>query len=216
MTCVQISAPLPLLSIEEAKRQVRRDDRDDDSYLLDLIQVAQGQIEAGSPLGRSIMPQVWELRLDDWKSNVSSTYGLGAAGMGISLPYPPIVSLDSVSYADAAGDRQPLTGCRIGGDPFNAPMLLPPASGWPALSASSGDIRIRYTAGYVARGPDGEPLLDERSKPSPAPPAMLKHAALLLLAHLYEYRAASVPVGASTTLPMGFDALVTPYRVWGR
>ncbi len=75
-------------------------------------------------------------------------------------------------------------------------------------------IRIRYQTGYAKRDEDGEPVLDNAGKVEAAAPPTLKHAALLLLAHLYEYRAAAVPVGSAVTLPLGFETLVQPFRVW--
>ncbi len=221
MNCVQVVPPAALLTLDEAKRQVRRtDDTDDDEYLTGIIAVAQSAIEAGSGnLGRSIMPQTWELRLgaDAWLMPFDRCdRSRWSAGLhGIPLPYPPVIALESVTYRDDTGAQQVLTGCQIGGDPANAPLLLPPAGHtWPATSLAPESIRIRYRAGYAKRDEDGEPVFDGAGKVEAAAPPALKHAALLLLAHLYEYRAAAVPVGSAVTLPLGFENLVQPFRVW--
>lgn len=227
MTCVQIIAPAPLLTIEEARRQVRRDDNDDDAYLLDLIAVVSEALEGGDgDARRSVMPQLWELRLDaeawlppvrfgcdDDRVGRDRRSGCAPGVTPIQLPYPPLVAIDSVAYRDEDGASQSLSDFEIVGSPQDAPMLLPAdGASWPSVAVAPEMIRVRYWAGYVKLGKDGLPILDDDGNYQPAPPARLKHAALLHLAHLYEYRAAAVPVGTATTLPMGYDSLVSKFR----
>ena len=65
--------------------------------------------------------------------------------------------------------------------------------------ADDGATIVRYRAGYA----DG------------AVPAPIRHAILLMVGHLYENRMAVTVATGMTALPMGVDALLSPYRVWG-
>ena len=62
-----------------------------------------------------------------------------------------------------------------------------------------GAIEIDITAGYGALAAD---------VPSP-----LRHAIRMLVAHWYEQRGAVGGVRAADTVPLGFAALVAPYRI---
>ena len=227
MTCVQIIAPAPLLTIEEARRQVRRDDNDDDAYLLDLIAVVSEALEGGDgDARRSVMPQLWELRLDaetwlppvrfgcdDDRIDRVRRDGWARGVMPIQLLYPPFVAIESVSYRDEDGVSQTMADFEVVGSPQDAPMIIPAGgAAWPFVADGPEVIRVRYWAGYVKLGRDGLPAPDGDGNYQPAPPARLKQAALLHLAHLYEYRSAAVPVGTATTLPMGYEALVSKFR----
>ena len=229
MTCVQIASPQPLLTLDEAKRQVRRDDTDDDEYLTYLIAVVSDRMAGKTgALARSVMPQTWELRLgaEAWlplrHEGDESWAGIGHAARGglpcgvvpVRLPFPPLIAVDAVTYRDDTGAQATLSDWRTLGEPDYAPLLLPAeGSAWPATSLAPECIRIRYRAGYVKRGIDGAVALDDQGAVQPNPPAALKHAALLLLAHFYEFRGASVQAAASVPLPMGYLHTLADYRV---
>lgn len=66
-------------------------------------------------------------------------------------------------------------------------------------TASNGFTTVRYRAGYA----DG------------AVPAPIRHAILLMVGHLYENRMAVTAATNMGVMPMGVDALLSPYRVWG-
>lgn len=68
----------------------------------------------------------------------------------------------------------------------------------------SGTVTVRYRAGY--------PLVDGRS----TVPAPIRHAILLMVGHLYGSRDAVTTTAAQpAVLPLGIEALLAPYRVWG-
>ena len=64
--------------------------------------------------------------------------------------------------------------------------------------ADNGTTTVRYRAGY-AEG---------------AVPAPIRHAILLMVGHLYENRMAVTAATSMGAMPMGVDALLSPYRVW--
>lgn len=64
--------------------------------------------------------------------------------------------------------------------------------------SDDGLTTVRYRAGYA----DGQV------------PAPIRHAILLLVGHLYENRMAVTAATAMGAMPLGVDALLSPYRVW--
>lgn len=75
------------------------------------------------------------------------------AGGAIALPHPPLLTVASFTYKDAAGVTQALavdTGYQL--DVKSEPgRLLPPVGGtWPSTQAAANAVTIRYTAGYTA------------------------------------------------------------------
>jgi uncharacterized phiE125 gp8 family phage protein len=76
---------------------------------------------------------VWELALDSLAAQ-------------IELPYPPIISVDSIKYLDSSGVEQTIPPAEyVLYDYGTVGHYVAPVTAWPA--ASSG-IRITYTAGY--------------------------------------------------------------------
>lgn len=67
------------------------------------------------------------------------------------------------------------------------------------VPAESGFTTVRYRAGYAAD----------------AVPAPIRHAILLMVGHLYENRMAVTAATHIGAMPLGVDALLSPYRVWG-
>ena len=69
----------------------------------------------------------------------------------------------------------------------------------PAVRGRAGDIRIQWRAGYEAG----------------KVPAPIRHAILLMVSHLFNNRDAVTTTAAQpATLPLGVEALLSPYRVW--
>ncbi len=65
-------------------------------------------------------------------------------------------------------------------------------------------MTVRYRAGYPAS--DGSSTV----------PAPIRHAILLMVGHLYGSRDAVTTTAAQPAeLPLGVQALLAPYRVWG-
>jgi uncharacterized phiE125 gp8 family phage protein len=65
----------------------------------------------------------------------------------IELPCPPVISLTSISYRDAAGVERAVDVSGVTLDKLSGTLRL--NSGyWPAALGQAGAIRIRYVAGY--------------------------------------------------------------------
>lgn len=174
------------VSLVEAKAHLRVVGADDDALITSLISAARQSAE--SMTGRALMPQTWELALDEF-------------GDEIRLPMPPLVSVTSVQYTDADGATQTLAISGYHVDDYSAPARLLPAYGtsWPATRAQANAIRIQYQAGYAN---------------SAAVPHEVKQWMLLRIGMLYENRE-ETNVGNIVTEFKHVDRLLDPYRIWG-
>lgn len=111
----------------------------------------------------------------------------------LRLPCPPLLSVEAASYVDPNGVVQQIP--IVGG-------LLDLGS-WPCVRGREGDIVIRYRAGYVS------------SNGASTVPAPIRHAILLMVSHLFNNRdAVTVTAAQPAKLPLGVDALLSPFRVW--
>lgn len=218
MSVVVITPPEPIVSLELAKKNLRVDHDDDDELIQLHIAAAQASIDGPDGwLGRAIGPQELELRLDgfyaaDWRVGMYGDYAweTGWAGVSlgrwpfarrIALPFPPFVSVTSITYEDASGVDQVLTptGWQASEEGVE------PAFGaqWPSGRVAANAVRVRYQAGYVdAQG-------------QPAVPARFKQAVLLMVGSLYANRESDViDARAVVAVNPAVDALLVPYRVW--
>lgn len=178
-----------VLAVEDAKKHLRVDfDEDDDlieSYIATAIQNVDGR---DGWLGRALVEQTWELRLPDFGGSV------------IPIPLPPLISIASVKYYDAADVLQTLstddyevTG--IGGF-GKARVMLKAGKAWPGIGKRSENVVVRFTAGY-------------ETVPAPILTAIKRQVGAM-----YENREAIVVNASVTKLPGGVEAMLTPYRVW--
>ncbi|ESX86956.1 phage head-tail connector protein [Mesorhizobium sp. LNJC405B00] len=147
-------------------------------------------------LGRALVTQEWTLTLDSFPAE-------------ISVPLPPLQSVDEIIYLDAAGEEQTLATNQyavlgIGG---SRRARIVPAYGksWPATRDFPEAVTVSFTAGY------GD---DEESVPEP-----LRAAILLHVGHLFENRETTIVEDRTAfsvdVTPYGFDDLIAPYRLWG-
>jgi len=183
-----ITPALPILTVDEVKRQVRleADEHEEDAYLASLIAAAQGWIDGPEGwLGRSIGPQLLELRIDHPCSSV------------VQLPCRPVLEVTAAWAGDDVVTIDPDV-LSFGAFDFGS-------------SFSGAPVRVRYWAGYGERAENpapGEPVWIA------SVPAPIKHAMLLLIGQWWQSRAA-VRIGeAVNTLPFGVEALLQPFRVY--
>lgn len=141
----QITAPTTEpVTLAEAKLwcRIEDDDTSQDAVVLLLISAARERAEQITE--RAFARRTFELRLDAFPEDDEPIY----------LPRPPLVSVESVTYASSDGDVV-LTGSPaeflvdLGGD--ENPGRISPLSGasWPTAEAQPAAARIRYTAGYA-------------------------------------------------------------------
>lgn len=91
-------------------------------------------------------------------------------------------------------------------DPAERPYPCPPVRSVVSEtpSADGATVTVRYRAGY--------PVIDGSS----TVPAPIRHAILLMVGHLYGSRDAVTTTAAQPAeLPLGVQALLAPYRIWG-
>lgn len=174
------------VTLAEAKLHLRIDVTDEDSYVTALIQAAREHAEHITE--RALVTQTWELALDAFPARE------------IKLPRPPLISIVSVTYDDAAGAAQVLSPTLYTPDLYSTPGWLLPAYGtsWPATIAQANAVRVRYVAGYGAAA---------------AVPQGIKNWMLLLLGQLYAERGMIGAPGVIGSLPY-VDRLLDAYRVW--
>lgn len=175
------------VTLADAKAHLRVDGTDEDAYITSLIGVAL--VAAEERLERTLVSTTWRLTLDGFPD-------------AIKLTMPPIVSVQSLTYLDAAGVQQTLAPADYVLDAVSEPGYLVPAPGkaWPSTqSGRINTVTVDYTAGYGATAADV--------------PAPIKHWILLSIGEMFMNREGSAERPA---VAHGFaDRLLDPFRVWG-
>lgn len=183
------AAAAPLVTPAEAKRHCRATDfDDDDAYLTALSEVVSDNIDGALGwVGRSIRQATWRLDLPCfpyWE---------------LMLPRPPLRSVTEVAYTDEDGASQTYATFRTfsAGATTEQGFILPAHDGeWPDTQDETPNaVRVTFEAGYDAV------------------PTAVKHAALLMIGHLYEHREDASEMNINE-MPFASKALLAPYRSW--
>jgi len=210
--------PLPLtllappvvepISLSEAKLHLRVDIATDDTLITGLISAARDYAERFT--GRQFLTATWALALDAWPCS-----GWDARQTGLWLPKPPLQTLTGtytdllgatqplgITYIDSDGTTQTLATTVYGVDTRSEPgrIYLKSGQSWPSVYAQPNAVQVVYKAGWPT-----------------APQFYLRHASLrsamlLLVAHLYEQREASVEKALSE-IPLGVESLLWMNRL---
>jgi len=201
MSVVVIDPPEDaVVSLEEAKAHLRVDHDDDNDYIESLVDVATATIDGPAGwLGRCLVEQTLEWR------------GPGFAPCDGRLPYPPVISVESVKYDDNVGAEQtvPNGNYRVVGQPSQPRLILAFGASWPSARCDDEAVRVRYVAGWpVETEGDGEDAVTTWTGPAP-----IRHAILLMVSQLYENREAASET-PQAELPFAVTALLAPYRVF--
>ena len=172
------------LEIAKAHLRIAGSNSDDNEYVTNLIRAATKSVEQA--IGRSLGSQVYRLTLSDWPESGE-----------IVLPFPPLVSVQSIQYVDTAGVNQTLAANQYIVNDDNEPATITPAHEveWPEVQAQANAVQINYTAGYT-------------TVPEP-----IQQAMLLLMGHWYENREAVVTGTIATDLPLAVDYLLEDYTI---
>ena len=145
----RVSAPAAsFLTLDEAKRQVFYTGTAQDTHIQSLVDTAVEMLDGPRGLlGRSIITQQWELKLDSFFSPA------------IRLPLGPVSAIDSVIYVDENGSTQTLASSVYTLDESHGVHYLALAYNqqWPNTRRQTASVTITYTAGYGAASavPDG-------------------------------------------------------------
>lgn len=174
------------ITLAEAKLQLRVDHNDEDALITGLITSAREYAEQVTR--RSIMPQTWEVVLDEFPES------------DIELLYPTVNTIESVKYIDATTLGQvTLASINYYLDKDSEPAWVILSSGyeWPETADVANAVRVRYTAGYA----DADSV-----------PQSIKSWMLLAIEHLYD----RCKEGGTASLGEGFAKhLLDRYIVWG-
>lgn len=208
------------VTLAEAKAHCRVDFTDDDALIQMLISSAREAAETITR--RALVQQQWKIVADRFPSPMAGRlthYWLGQqwglAGMGgvstflptgftgyeVILPFPPLVSVDSIKYIDASGVQQTMPSTDYKVDDVSEPARIIPAFGkaWPTTRQEANAVEITFTCGFADKA---------------AVPAGIKTWMLIRIGTLYENReeVAILPRGKVEPLPF-VDRLLDPYRV---
>lgn len=181
----------PLL-VSEAKEHLRVDQSVEDPLIAGLIKSARQHCE--SVTRRALVSQTWKLWLDEFPVD----------GWPIELPLPPLRSVSSVKYLDAAGaeqtwDASNYTVYAPAGPYAERGKIVPNADvNYPTVQVVLNAVRIEFIAGY---GTDADV------------PEALKSWILLRVGELYAHREPSV-VGVMYTRTGADDMMLWPFRSW--
>jgi uncharacterized phiE125 gp8 family phage protein len=187
MTAALITPPaLEPVSLADAKLHMRIDSDDDDALIIAAIVAARVHVESTSR--RRLITQGWRVYLDRWPR-----------GRTLNIPVAPLQSVDEVRVFDAAGVATVVDPGLYAVDTASVPGRVVLTAGPPAAGAAANGIEIDVTAGYGATSIDV--------------PTPLRQAIMMLVAHWYEHRGAVGHDQAGDVPPLGYDALVAPYRV---
>lgn len=206
MRLTRLSAPVaPLLTLEDAYQQLRLDpvfgtsppSRPDDDHILRCVAAATDELDGVNGwLGRALVRQEWRMALD----------GFPAAAGCITLPLPPLIDVEGVSYTDRDGMEVTMTeGVDFRITPsteWECASIRPLFNRqWPTARADQGSVVIDFVAGYG----DPEDV-----------PELIRQYVRAQLGFYYEHRE-SVVVGSGVTanaVPYYRNSLEN-YRVLG-
>ena len=137
-TLLPTSSPI---SLADAKRHLGVTDDLHDRDILALVQAAANTLRRWT--GRELLATTYELTFRRFPAGVSE---------GFELPFPPLVSITSIQYYDAAGVLQTYSGAQIELSEV-VPAILWPArnTSWPDVQSDRTDaVKITYVAGYAS------------------------------------------------------------------
>lgn len=194
-----IEAPDPILFeahvLEEEHLRIGEPDSRERILLRQYLRAAFARLDGPNGLlGRALLLQKWTLLLPEFPHV-------------ITMPLPPLREIEKIEYLGTAGElaELDLSDVTIVGQHTEKPATILPLTGekFPATQAVPGAVRITFVCGY------GEH--DDVDLPLPAP---LRQAVLMDVAHFYQSREAVTLGITPDTLPMGYDSLVSAYRLW--
>jgi uncharacterized phiE125 gp8 family phage protein len=176
------------LTTAEAKLHLRVDVSDDDAIIAALITAAREFAEHYT--GRALAPQTLEMGVHCFPSSWRDS---------IDLDMPPVASVTSVKYLDAAGVEQTVPAADYTLSSYGDARCVTLDYGlyWPITQDVPDAVRIRYVTGYTTL------------------PKAARAALLLVIGHLYENREA-VSALKLDEIPMGARALLDTIKIWSR
>lgn len=175
----------PLVSLEEAKKQMLVEHGDDDELIKGYVTAATGHLEI--QIGRAFIRQIWRQAYHCWPTG------------GARFPLSPALSIDSVQYYDSDNSLQTLDSSSywLVEDTQSPIVTWRPGVQLPALYDRPDAMQVYMAVGYGA---------EPEETPEP-----IRLAVKVLAAEWYANREASTEAG-SEELPFAVMALVKPFR----
>lgn len=179
----------PLDRTELKNSHVRVTGTDDDTYIDGLI--AAARIVTETQTGRSLITQTWQANFEGFPS-----------WRVLTLEKSPIQSITHIKYYDADDVLQTLDSSLYTLDATVNParIVLNYEGSWPLTYSRADAVQITYDAGY---GDDRTDI-----------PADLIHAMRFLVAHWYAQREPVRFGNVQVEVPMTYEYLVGPYRIY--
>lgn len=163
----------------------------DDGEVLPKVKAAVGALDGPKGrLRRCLLTQTWRLVLDALPVEP------------LRLPLPPVASVASITYTDAAGAIQtlPATEYQVLGIGSDEASVIPArGKAWPQAEPWPEAVKVDFVTGY---GTTADSL-----------PEPIVEAVKQLAAHLYVNRQA-VDLTSMSELPLGIRDLLAPYRMF--
>ena len=178
------------VTLAEARLQVKLtadDSTAEDALLTAWITAARETAEHYT--GLALAPQTLEMAMDEFPCYENDV---------IELAMPPVATITSVKYTDAAGVEQTIAASAYALSLYGDARRLTPTYGnyWPITQDIPDAVRIRYVTGYTAI------------------PKAAKAAILLMVAWLNENRGDSIV--ADDIQPPAAKALLGTVKIWSR
>lgn len=190
---LQTPSAAPCVTVQEAKLHCRTivdisdvSNTSEDALFASLIAAATQDAE--HLMGRSVMPQKWQVMLDAFSSSMD-------------LQRPTVTAIDSIKYIDAAGTLQTLAPSvyqAVLASEYTARAVLAYGQSWPSTRSQPEAVQIVFSTGYA----------DAASVPE-----LIKTWIKLRVGALYENREAWT-TGQAIERNAHVDYLIDRYRTW--
>lgn len=155
---LSVAPSIEPVSLTEMKDHLHYCDSDQDTYIGALISAARQACE--SETDRVFLTQTWVMGLCEFPEI-------------IAVPYPPLQSVEAITYYDENGSIQTLDSSQYQVENLSDPGMIAPARGcsWPTVDDETlTSIRVVFKAGWAT---------------ADSVPVEIKHAIKLLTAHYF-------------------------------
>lgn len=183
------------VTVAEAKAHAKVEFADDDALIGSLITAARLQVEHRTR--RALMPQGWRLSFDAlpggnaFQAQFTPFPALFTCN-ALTLPKPPLISLDALSYLPLSGPETALDVSKLVVSLGTPGRISPAPYGfWPYSLPQIGGCRVDFTAGYA----DADHV-----------PANIKLACMWLVNFWYQNRSGA----GALDIPEFVDRLLAP------
>lgn len=187
-----------VVSLDEAKRHMRRTDvGDDDVSILSYVKAATEWVEAWT--GLALIDQTWDYYFDAFPASINGV------NQPLLIPRSPLLEVLGLFYTDSAFVEVQDASFNV--DYSHRPGRVYLTSGsWPSASGTQNVGRIRFRAGYIDE--EGSPALSDESIPE-----AIRVAILIYAGTMFENREAFVTGTIASPLPWAAEQLLRQYRI---